>query len=254
MFNFTVFDYVLYYSFFMLINIAGVVVGYTLSKIRFRDKLRQTVVFIKAKDSAGRRKLLSDSAVAAIVGILLVCSVVSLAYAFETWRGYTWALESFSHPPLFIPRQSEPAIDPVSLAFKNYVVMFPLQVFLALSTASGGVLLLSLKLRRKTFAAGSTLLISSVLMFVEASKILEVYSWAALRTTTPPLSYYSNFLIEAGNAYEIWFPLYIQIGLISLVFGVVFAIMTFKERFETRREVVRPRSAGDPSASGGTMI
>lgn len=253
MFNFTVFDYVLYYSFFMVINIAGVVVGYALDKVRFRDKLRQTMIFIKAKDSAGRRKLLSDSAVAAIGGILLVCSLVSSAYACETWSRYTWALESFSRTRLFIPGH-ESVVDPVSLAFKNYVVMFPLQVFLALSTAIGGVLLLSLKLLRKTFTAGSTLLISSALMLFEASKILEVYRWASLGTTTPPLSYYSNFLIEASDAYEAWFPLYIQIGLIFLAFGVVFAIMTLKEHFETRREVMPFRSAGDSPVSGGTML
>lgn len=39
--NFTVFEYLLYYSFFMLINIAGAAFGYWLSKTAFFDRIAQ---------------------------------------------------------------------------------------------------------------------------------------------------------------------------------------------------------------------
>lgn len=38
-FNLSMFDYVLYYSFFMLFNIVGAIIGYWISKTTFIDKL-----------------------------------------------------------------------------------------------------------------------------------------------------------------------------------------------------------------------
>lgn len=91
-------------------------------------------------------------------------------------------------------------------------------------------------------------------MLVEANNVWEVYNWAASQATTGSLSYYGKFLTEASNIYEAVFPLYVQVGLIYLVFGLFLAAMTIKERHKPERQITPPKTAGESSAAGVTLL
>jgi len=251
MLNFTMFDYLLFCSFFMLINVVGTAVGFRLSKARLKDKLLGAIVFVQAADVVAKRRLLKNSTFAAIACALLILGAVSLVGAFEVWRKYMWALEAFGHPPLFITNMS--ADDLTSVALQNFVVMFPPQVLLGLAATTCSLVLTWMKLIRQTSLAAATLLISSALMFFEASKIREIYTWASLETTTPPLRYYGQFLAEASYAYETAFPLYIQIGLLFLVFGLFLAVITIKEHGRPKGEIMVEIRSAQSTPDGASL-
>lgn len=183
-------------------------------------------------DSGGGMKISMRTVMVAI--IVVGCFLLSLHFfvsAYSIWSRYNWAMWRLQYPILFVG--SSALYPQLSLAISQYVGVFP-------SYFVTGLLMLTLSLAtlaissRKTTILIALIVVSGAILLGEAYKIWEIYMWSNLQTTTPPLSYYSNFRGTALASYENLFWLSIQIGVLEVGSGLASAGIRLRGRFKDR--------------------
>lgn len=171
----------------------------------------------------------------AIVSIaLLVLSFYSFYNAYHIWSKYQWALLVLENSIAFFPELTNSIFAEVFFAIREYVMLFPQYFLVGLIALTSALILIVVNSRRRSFIIATLLIVSSAFLFFEAYKIWEIYRWAILQTTTPPLSYYGDARAEAIYAYETLFLLYLLIGSFAIASGLILTAITIKKHYEAK--------------------
>lgn len=200
--NFSLVDYAIFFSFFMLINIGGSAFGYWLSRRAFIDRLSKPVKRIGP---------------AAIVIALTVTSLYLFHKAYQIWSGYNWAMQRLQVP---IPVEDAFLFRQLLWAIVDYVSLFPVYFLVGLAFGTFALVIVARNSRRRALIVAAIAIVSSAFLFFEAYKIWETYNLAT-HQVLGPLAYLTYFHHEATYVYQTLFWLYLLSGSIAVASGII---------------------------------